>query len=171
MRAHRVVRIFFRSLTLALFTLALLARNITGAPNAQIAFSEAIYEKAIQSPSAESIDTTSESERASIQGDVGDTSIFSEDEEKTQYRKTLCPDRPHAYDSRSQFRDVIFENFYFTEDFFPTTVPSTVHAQAPPKADASAYAFSHFYFKGALHLELPNDNQCGWRIGFDRLRT
>ncbi len=171
MRAHRVVRILFHSLTLVLFTLALLARNITGAPNAQIAFSEAIYEKAIQGPSVESIDITSQSERASIQGVVGDTSIFSEDEDKTQYRKTLCPDRPLVYDSRSQFREVIFENSDFTEVFFPTTVPSNVHAQAPPKADASAHAFSHFYFKGALHLELPNDNQCGWRIGFDGVRA
>jgi hypothetical protein len=171
MRAHRGIRILLHSFALALFILAIFARNITGAPNAQIAFSEAIYEKTIQGQSATSIELASDPEGGLFQSDDGDASMLSEDEDRTQYRKTLCPDCPLVYGSIREFSEVTFENFNFVEAIFFTSAPSTLHANAPPKADSSTHAFSHFYFEGASQLELPNDNKCGWGIGFDRLRT
>jgi hypothetical protein len=117
------------------------------------------------------MELASDPEGGLFQSDDGDASMLSEDEDRTQYRKTLCPDCPLVYGSIREFSEVTFENFNFVEAIFFTTAPSTLHANAPPKADASTHAFSHFYFEGASQLELPNDNKCGWGIGFDRLRT
>lgn len=171
MRVHRGVGLILHSVALALFILAIFARNITGAPNAQIAFSATIYEKSIQGQSAESIEITSDSRRATIQVDEGDVAIFSEDEDRTQYRKTICPDRPIVPDPRSHFHEAKYENFVVVEVSFITIAPFNVHAQAPPKSDLSSQAISHFYFEGASHIESSDDDKCGWGIGFDRVRT
>lgn len=161
-----------RHLSLLFFVIAIFARQTTGAPNAQVSFTD--VGKINYSTSVNSLQLAGpsfETEDQSSQLDNSKKSISSLEEHYKSYKKYVSPDRnlEFAFELQHSPRESLARSP--TETWILSALPQIQRAHAPPMTDV---LFSHIgatLFKGANTFERLNSNQRSGGLSFNSVRT
>ena len=161
-----------RSLALLFFALAIFARQSTGAPNAQVSFTEVgkiQYSKSIDAlqPAGPSLQVMDENPTI----DPTQASFDSKEEHYKNYKKYVSPDRnlEFGFELKHSARETLARAP--AETWLLSSLPQAQRAQAPPVTDVSFTHIGTSLFKGVYKFESHNSHQRSGGFGLNGIRT
>ena len=159
-------------LSILFFSISILARGVTGVPNAQIEIASADFlHYSITSPSQVSdphiVKPTklAVESHSQIQGSEPDKSHIK------AYKKYVSPDRATVYTQTSHQIKEIVEKTPFQDLWIFNSLPVVVHSNAPPMKRVVTSFIGHPTYKGALNVEGETESYSGWRVSLLSSRT
>ena len=154
-----------KSLSILFFTITVLARGVTGAPNAQVEiFNGGLFSqtKTVSTHLVPDRDINSfgfqvQSHEISTHGDGNNSHIKS-------YKKYVYPDCAPVYCQTSQPTSLASRIPEFRNIWFFSSLPTVIHINAPPMKKATTSHIGNSPLKGALNVEGENSSYSGWRV-------
>jgi hypothetical protein len=161
-----------RHLPLLFFIIAIFARQSTGAPNAQVSFTDVgkiSYSTSVNSLqlAGPAIDTADQSSQL----DSAKAFVIKFEEHFKSYKKYVSPDRnlEFAFELQDSPRETLARSP--TETWILSSLPQIQRAHAPPMTDVLFLHIGATLFKGANTFERYNSYQHSGGLGFNSLRT
>ena len=161
-----------RTSILIFFALAIFARQSTGAPNAQVSFTD--VGKIQYSNSLGALEQAGPSLQVMDEAPVIDQTqpIFkAKDDLYKNYKKYVSPDRnlEFGFELKHSARETLARAP--SETWLLSSLPQVQRAHAPPASDVSFTHIGAFLFKGVYQLESFNSYQRSGGFGHNGLRT
>ena len=161
-----------RTSILIFFALAIFARQSTGAPNAQVSFTD--VGKIQYSNSLGALEQAGPSLQVMDEAPVIDQTqpIFkAKDDQYKNYKKYVSPDRNLEFGF--ELKHSAKETFARApaETWLLSSLPQVQRAHAPPASDVSFKHIGAFLFKGVYQVESFNSYQRSGGFGHNGLRT
>ena len=152
-------------LSILFFSIAVLARSTTGAPNAQVE----VFNSDLGLISASSHTPQAQAPYfASPKPNLGlEDTNFKKESSKSHiksYKKYVSPDRNSDFHSSSNPIKQTAKLLKLHDTWIFNSLPRVIHSNAPPVSDALTSHTGFLYFKGALNIERSNSNYSGWRV-------
>jgi hypothetical protein len=159
-------------LSILFFSISILARGVTGVPNAQIEIASADFlHYSITSPSEVSDPHTVKPSQLTV---GSNSHIQAGQLDKSQiktYKKYVSPDRATVYIQTSHQIKEIVEKTPFQDLWIFSSLPIVIHSNAPPMKKVATSFIGHRIYKGALNVEGETESYSGWRVSLLNSRT
>ena len=161
-----------RSIALLFFALAVFARQSTGAPNAQVSFTD--VGKIQYSKSVVALQQVGPSVNVMDENPIVNQTQAAFDSKESHYKnykKYVSPDRnlEIGFELKHSARETLARAP--TETWLLSSLPQIQRAQAPPVADVSFTHIGTSFFKGVYKFESHNSHQRSGGFGLNGLRT
>lgn len=167
----------WRGLFLLFVTLALLSRNITGAPNVQMSFASFSESHALTSITEEIESNSSDQSDHTKPAQIGpkvekSTSLlgFVEAPYKS-YKKYVAPERILPSSVEFENTETPYETIQFNQSWAFSSLPREIHAQDPPVTEMNTIHIGATQLKGVGNFGGLNTYQRDWGFGLYGLRT
>ena len=147
--------------TLALFALIIFARQVTGAPNAQVAFAGNI------GPVSPTVNQSTDQAFNFIPSNLD---APSSEQEKQGYKKYVSPERLVSDFSSSNVESIALLTPHLREIWCKTELPIEVLAHAPPLTEVTTSYLHDFDSEGEKKFEII-EYQCNRGIGISGSRS
>ena len=159
----------WRLVALVFLALSVLSRHSTGAPNAQISFTELQTSNKVVTEQNSLLNSSNSksAEFIQISKSQGQISSFEDKKHKTSYKKYVSPERLLHHRLIRDQRLTSFSEIQIQESPRLSSPQSEIHAHAPPATDMNTFHIGAIQLKGVGNFGGLNSYKCDWGFGLN----